>query len=76
MDALERGFTVLSSNESTSDSFWGAFGSLHNLIDLEIRWLSGVSPLFRSTNPLHAMEGFKREYPQIYAMLTTESFCI
>ena len=49
----------LSSNESTSDSFWGAFDkdtqSASNqelsLIDSEIRWLSGVSPLSRSTYP-------------------------
>ena len=73
---------TLSSNESTADGFWGAFdkdtqsASNQELtsIDSEIRRWSGVSPLSRSTIPLHAMEGLKREYPRIYALF--RKYCV
>ena len=73
--ALEADDTETLSNtpnsSKESDTFWGVFDQTvsnkksENVVSIkaEIRMWSGVSPLSRSTNPVHAMDALKRDFP-------------
>ena len=64
------------SDTSETDSFWGTFdqqlcktqttSSLS--VDAEIRLWSGLSAPSRTSNPIHVMEGLKKDYPQMYRL--------
>ena len=70
------------SDGSHGDSFWGAFEknarceSDQDLtsIDAEIQRWSGLSSLSRTTNPLHAMDALKSDYPRIFRLF--RKYCV
>ena len=65
-----------SSDTSETDSFWGTFDqqlgktqtTSSSSIDAEIQLWSGLSAPSRTSNPVHVMEGLKKEYPQMYRL--------
>ena len=70
------------SNESNGDEFWGAFDKAakkssnpeYNSIDSELHRWSQVAPLSRETNPLHAMDALKTDYPHIFEIF--RKYCV
>ena len=57
------------------DNFWDTFDGTassqmpgHVSIESEIHMWKGVSRPHRTANPIHAMEGLKRDYPRIYKL--------
>ena len=63
------------SNASQENSFWAEFeeraqsvSSQSVSVEMEIQMWSGVSRPHKQTNPIHAMEGLKHDFPRIYKL--------
>ena len=69
------------SDGSQGDSFWSAFERKGHgesdrdvtSIDAEIQRWSGLSSLSRTTDPVHAMDALKSDYPQICVFPSTQN---
>ena len=76
MESLPTTETDNAENSSLEfDNFWGTFDETastqapgHVSIESEIRMWKGVSRPHRTANPIHAMEGLKRDYPRVYKL--------
>jgi hypothetical protein len=68
---------VSSHSSKGSDEFWGYFDSMvassskskdKTTVQSELHRWGEVSSLSRKSNPVHAMEGLKKDFPRIYSM--------
>ena len=81
VEALDRS-NASESNGSKDNSFWSILDRSigkdpqqeRSSIESELHRCSGLSPLSRSTNPLHAIEALKNDYPRIYVIF--RKYCV
>ena len=75
-DAQNHTSAESSSQPNDVDSFWGKFDTERaqtqteqsSSFDSEIHQWSGLSAPSRSANPVHVMDGLKRDYPRIFML--------